>query len=61
MGNTSTTGTKIRKGAGSIHRQALPDDPIFTRGFVFGGQRPPKKGSKASDEKKTENSPKKEE
>ena len=39
MGATSKTRTKIQKGAGSIHRQALPDDPIFTRGFVFGGLR----------------------
>ena len=36
---TSTTGTKIRKGSGSLHSKALPDDPIYTRGFAIGGRR----------------------
>ena len=39
MGNTSTTRTKIRKGAGASIRKLPPDDPIFTRGVVFGGRR----------------------
>ncbi len=39
MGNTSTTRTKIRKGAGSSIRKASPDDPIYMRGFVIGGRR----------------------
>ena len=39
MGDTSTTRTKIRKGAGASIRQASPDDPIYTRGFVIGGRR----------------------
>ncbi len=30
---------KIRKGAGSSIRELSPDDPIFTRGVVFGGRR----------------------
>ncbi len=39
MSNTSKTRTKIRKGGGSSIRELPPDDPIFTRGFVFGGRR----------------------
>ncbi len=39
MGGTSKTRTKIRKGAGASIRKLPPDDPIFTRGFVFGGRR----------------------
>ena len=39
MGDTSKTRTKIRKGAGASIRELSPDDPIFTRGFVFGGRR----------------------
>ena len=30
---------KSRKGAGSLIRQASPDDPIYTRGFAIGGRR----------------------
>ncbi len=64
MGNTSKTRTKIRKGGGDSIRECPPDDPIFTRGVVFGGRRtrasfPSTKRSEASDEKKTD-SPKKE-
>ena len=33
------TRRKIRKGGGSSIRELSPDDPIFTRGFVFGGWR----------------------
>jgi len=35
----SKTRRKIRKGGGSSIRELSPDDPIFTRGFVFGGRR----------------------
>ena len=38
MGDTSKTRTKIQKGARSLHRQASPDDPIYTRGFSIGGR-----------------------
>ena len=39
MGGTSKTRTKIRKGGGDSIRECPPDDPIFTRGVVFGGRR----------------------
>ncbi len=51
MGDTSTTRTKIRKGAGSSIRELPPDDPIYTRGVVFGGfRRRSTKRSNGSDE-----------
>jgi len=34
---TNTTGPKTRAGARSSLRQALPTDPIYTRGFSVGG------------------------
>ena len=52
MGKTSKTRRKIRKGGGDSIRECPPDDPIFTRGFVFGGfRRRSTKRSNAGDEK----------
>ncbi|GEM_PF-3506007 len=34
---TNMTGPKTRKGARSLLRQALPTDPIYTRGYSVGG------------------------
>lgn len=46
----SATGKVIRKGTRSFITEALPDDPVYPRGFVVGGKysrgsskRPPKK------------------
>lgn len=39
-----TIGEPTPKGGPSKIRPARPDDPIFTRGFVIGGQPPRKQG-----------------
>jgi S-adenosylmethionine synthetase len=36
----SQTGLRIRKGAGSLVREASADDPIYTRGFAIGVAKP---------------------
>ncbi len=56
------TRRKIRKGAGDSIREASPDDPIFTRGFVFGGRRtkasfPSTKPSSSDDSKQKAEKP----
>ncbi len=67
MGGTSKTRTKIRKGAGASIREASPDDPIFTRGVVFGGRRTKasfpstKPGSSSKSKQKAEKHEKKQE
>ena len=35
---TNTTGKVIRKGKRLSIREASPDDPIYTRGYVIGGR-----------------------
>ncbi len=43
---SSERNLKIRKGARSWLKEASPDDPIFTRGFVIGGRYSPRPSSK---------------
>ena len=42
----------IPKERKSLVRDALPDDPIFTRGFIIGGRYPSRRPRGSGDEKK---------
>ena len=41
-----------RRGKRSLLKEALPDDPIFTRGFVIGGRYPSRRPRGSGDGKK---------